>query len=84
LAHLTSMIGAADAAIAMRPPAGHAIRLGDTMVKGDSAWTQAGQMGWFACHDATPNKLAKHAAGIADWLKTGNQGDILVCLDCHI
>jgi hypothetical protein len=52
--------------------------------KGGSEWQEAGSMGWFACHDATNDDLTKHAVSLVDWLKSGNQEDFLVMLDCHI
>lgn len=48
-----------------------------------SGWKEKGRMGWWACSDATPESERDYAAGIIPWLKSGNQEDWVVIVDCH-
>lgn len=49
-----------------------------------SGWREKGKMGWWASSDATPESERQYAVGLIPWLKSGNQNDFVVIVDCHI
>jgi hypothetical protein len=51
---------------------------------GPDGWGEPGEMGWFACSSDTPETYMAYARAFDDWVFTGDAGDWLVCVDCHI
>lgn len=49
-----------------------------------SGWSEPGRMGWFGHSGATADSRAEHIRGFAEWLKSGDQRDWVVMVDCHI
>lgn len=49
-----------------------------------NGWQEKGEMGWFGCGSGTPESTAKFAQSHLEWIKSGDQGDVLVVVDCHI
>lgn len=49
-----------------------------------NGWVEKGEMMMFACSDATPESERDHAKGLMPWLKSGDQEDWAVIVDCHI
>lgn len=49
-----------------------------------NGWVEKGEMGWWCASDATPESTHKHVSGLYDWLRSGDQNDRLVMVDCHI
>lgn len=53
--------------------------------RGGSLWTEPGEMGWFACHDAEADDITNYAKAFIQWLHhEGDREDYVVKLDCHI
>lgn len=50
----------------------------------ENCWQERGKMGWWANADDTPESNKKHANGLTDWIKSGDQQDWLVVVDAHI
>lgn len=50
----------------------------------DKGWAERGTMGWFGMSSATPESNEKFLQSFMPWLKSGNQEDWVVCVDCHI
>lgn len=47
-------------------------------------WCERGKMGWFGASSDTPESNEAHNRGFDAWLKSGDQNDWLVMVDCHI
>jgi hypothetical protein len=50
----------------------------------EKGWVEPGTMGWWASTDATPETRKEYSQGFMDWLRSGNQDDWIVSVDCHI
>lgn len=49
-----------------------------------NGWNEPGEMGWWGVSSATPESTLEHADGFLNWLKSGDQTDWMVIVDCHI
>lgn len=47
-------------------------------------WKEKGEMGWFGMSDQTPESTAEFNGGFTSWLRSGDQSDWAVVVDCHI
>jgi hypothetical protein len=50
----------------------------------EDGWVEPGEMGWFGMSSATTESREEYSKGFIEWLKSGNQEDWVVCVDCHI
>lgn len=50
----------------------------------EDGWVEPGEMGWFGMSAATADTREKYSKSFVEWLKSGNQDDWVVCVDCHI
>jgi hypothetical protein len=49
-----------------------------------SGWKERGEMGWFGYSTDTPESNEAHDKAFPEWLKSGDSGDWVVVVDCHI
>lgn len=49
-----------------------------------SGWKERGEMGWFGCSSDTPESNEAHDKEFPEWLRSGDAGDWVVVVDCHI
>lgn len=49
-----------------------------------AGWVEPGTMGWWGMSSDTPDSLLAYKREHAAWLKSGDQSDWLVVVDCHI
>lgn len=50
----------------------------------ENGWVEPGKMGWFGMSAATAETREEYSKGFIEWLKSGDQNDWVVCVDCHI
>jgi hypothetical protein len=50
----------------------------------ENGWHEPGEMGWWGCSSATPEKRKEMAEALDSWLAATQEGDWLVAVDCHI
>lgn len=50
----------------------------------DGQWYEPGEMGWFACTNATPESQEAYDKAFDKMIEESNPEDCLVCVDCHI
>lgn len=50
----------------------------------ENGWTEPGEMGWFGMSAATAESREEYSKDFIKWLKSGDQNDWVVCVDCHI
>lgn len=50
----------------------------------EKGWNEPGKMGWWACSSDTPESYQAYAKGFVPWLRSGDQRDFVVVVDCHI
>lgn len=46
-------------------------------------WVQPGRMGWFGVAHTEPEGVASFDDRMAEWLKSGDQNDWIIVVDCH-
>lgn len=50
----------------------------------DKGWCEPGKMGWWGMASDTPDGNDKHAKDFNEWLRSGDQSDWIITVDCHI
>jgi len=51
---------------------------------GNTVWTEPAEMGWWAMHGASLDDRDRYDREFIEWLRSGDQRDHVVMLDCHI
>lgn len=49
-----------------------------------AGWHERGEMGWWGCSSATPESNKAHDESFLKWIKSGDQRDWIIVVDCHI